>query len=179
MRTSFTAEDFKNVIEATFNGNLRASQLSNGDIEYKNENSEKIILIDEDSGERKEADLAEYLNVLFYSWKQRIVEKGVEAINEDPQLSIFEDWVQSLNFSMKEAYALVEKIDEEVVSSQDIDSATIIGKITFLIQADKIKNLDYYVTKIRNKFLGVPQDIQNEYGEIIKRSKYRVETLTI
>ena len=42
------------------------------------------------------------------------------------------------------------------------------GKITFLIQTDKIKNLDYYVTKIRNTFLGAPQEIQNSYGNIVK-----------
>ena len=168
MRTIFTAEDVKNVIEIIFNGNLKQYLISKGTIEYKNPNSEKVILIDEDDGTQQEKDLAEYLNVKFYNWKERIVSKGDDGFGQEPQLSVFEEWVQSLNFSMNEAYALVEKVDEEVTASQDIDSATIIGKITFLIQADKVKNLDYYIAKIRNAFLGVPQDIQNSFGDIIK-----------
>ena len=166
MRTIFTIEDVKNIINNIFNGNLFQHKLSKGDIEYNNPNSEKILFIDQDTGERTEKDLAEYLNIKFYNWKNRLVEKG-EGLEGDT-LSPFETWVESLNFSTNEAYALVERIDEEVVASQDIDSSTYMGKITFLIQTDKIKNLDYYVTKIRNNFLGVPQEIQNSYGNIVK-----------
>lgn len=168
MRTIFTVEDVKNIVENIFNGNLKQSKLSNGAIEYINPNSEKIILINGDNEEKIEKDIAEYLNISFYNWKQRLVEKGDNDIADNPQLSVFEDWVQSLNFSFNECYALVEKIDEEMTASQDIDSAVISGKITFLIQANKVSNLDYYTSKIRNAFLGVPQDIQNSYGEIIK-----------
>lgn len=168
MRTIFTIEDVKNIVESIFNGNLKQSRLSKGAISYLNPNSETIRLIDEDDGTFKDVDIAEYLNVSFYNWKERLVSKSDESIDDQPTLSVFETWVQSLNFSMNEAYALVEKIDEEVTASQDIDSSTITGKITFLIQTDKIKNLDYYVTKIRNNFLGVPQDIQNSFGDKIK-----------
>lgn len=168
MKTIFSAEDVKNVIDIIFNGNLNQYIKSKGNIPYSNPNSEKILLIDEDDGTQQEKDLAEYLNIKFYNWKERLVAKGSDGLVQDPQFSVFEDWVQSLNFSMNETYALVEKIDEEVTASQDIDSGTIIGRITFLIQADKVKNLDYYVSKIRNAFLGVPQDIQNSFGDIIK-----------
>lgn len=168
MRTVFTTEDIKNIVENIFNGNLKQYKLSNGEIQYNNPNSEKIILVNENSGEQEEKDIAEYLNISFYNWKQRLVEKGEESIDTNPQLSVFEDWLQSLNFSMDESYALVERIDEEVTASQDIDSATITGKITFLVQTNKISNLDYYLTKVRNSFLGNPQDIQNSYGDIIK-----------
>lgn len=167
MRTIFSAEDVKNVIEVIFNGNLNQYRKSKGDIPYNNPNSEKVLLIDEDDGTKEEKDLAEYLNIKFYNWKERLVEKANDDIEPAP-LSVFDNWVQSLNLSMNEAYALVEKIDEEVTASQDIDSATITGKITFLIQADKVKNLDYYISKIRNAFLGVPQDIQNSFGDVIK-----------
>ena len=168
MRTKFTGEDVKNIIDHIFNGNMELSNASNGSITYKNENSENIILIDEETGTQTKEDLAKYLNIHFYNWKDRVVEKGTGFIEETIDYSTFDTWVQSLNFSMNEAYALVEKIDEEVVASQDIDSSTIIGKITFLIQSNKIKNLDDYVTKIRNNYLGVPQEIQNSYGDIIK-----------
>ena len=168
MRTIFTIEDVKDIVEQIFNGNLKQSRVSKGAIPYENPNSEKVLLIDEDDGTTQEVDIAEYLNIKFYNWKERLVMKSSDGFENEPSLSVFESWVQSLNFSMNEAYALVEKIDEEVTASQDIDSSTITGKITFLIQADKIKNLDYYVTKIRNNFLGVPQDIQNSYGDKIK-----------
>lgn len=166
MRTNFTIEDMKNIIDNIFNGNLWQSKVSLGEIPYNNPNSEKILFIDEDDGTTTEKDLAEYLNIRFYNWKQRLVEKTNDGYGSP--LSVFEDWVQSLNFSMDEAYALVERIDEEITASQDIDSATYMGKVTFLIQTDKIKNLDYYITKVRNTFVGVPQEIQNSYGDIVK-----------
>lgn len=168
MRTIFTSEDVKNLIEKTFNGNLAAYKASNGAIAYQNPNSDKIIVREENSSQGEEYDLAKYLNISFYNWKERLVSTEDRSMESRQRLSVFEDWVQSLNVSMNEAYALVEKIDEEVTPSQDIDSATITGKITFLVQIDKIKNLDYYVSKIRNSYLGNPQDIQNSFGDILK-----------
>lgn len=167
MRTSFTVEDMKDYIEHLFNGNLSAYKTSKGNIPYDNPNSEEIDLVDIDNGVTTKTDLAQYLNVSFYSWKQRLESKDISGYNSD-YANYFEDWVASMNLSMEESYALVEKIDEEVVASQDIDSATLTGKITFLVQANKIVNLDYYVTKIRNMYLGNAQTIQNSYGDKIK-----------
>lgn len=167
MRTIFTSYDIKEIVKKIYNGNLEVSRLSNGTIPYGNENSEPILFVDEDNGEKTEKDLAEYLNIKFYSWKNRLVEKDEHFFGE-PSFSPFDSWVESLNFSMRETYALVELLDEEVTSSQDIDSATKVGRITFLVQADKIANLDYYVSKIKNRYLGNPQDIQNSYGDIVK-----------
>lgn len=163
MRTIFTSYDIKEIIKNIFNGNLELSRVSSS-IAYKNDNSEKILLIDEDDGTQTEKDLADYLNIKFYSWKNRLVEKG----GDNQVFTPYDEWIESLNFSMNESYALVELIDEEVTASQDIDSATKIGRITFLVQADKVSNLDYYVSKIRNNYLGNPQDIQNSYGDIVK-----------
>ena len=168
MRTIFTLTDIKNIIDKIFNGNLWAYKKTNGKVTYNNPNSEPIVLIDEGSGSRKEIDLAEYLNIEFYKWKDHLVSVDEQTYDDDQSLSVLDDWVRSLNFSMNQAYALVEKLDSEVVASQDIDSETILGRISFLIQADKVNNLDYYVTKIRNAFLGNPQDIQNSFGNIIK-----------
>lgn len=167
MRTLFTSYDIKDIVEQIYNGNLKASKASNGQIPYENENSEQIIFVDEETGEKSTKDLAEYLNIKFYSWKNRLVEKGEHYFNE-PSLVPYDDWVESLNFSMNESYALVELLDEEVVASQDIDSSTKIGRITFIMQSNKIANLDYYVSKIKNSYLGNPQDIQNSYGDIVK-----------
>ena len=166
MKTTFTSEDTKNLIEQIFNGNLRQS-LATG-VEYVNPNSETILLIDAETQEQTSVDLAKHLNIKFYDWKERIVNKGETYFDDNSQYSVFDKWVESLNISTNESYALVEKTDEEVVASQDIDSATITARVTFLIQANKIKNLDYYVTKLRNAYLGKIEDIQNSYGEIRK-----------
>ena len=167
MRTIFTSQDIKNIMKNIFNGNLDLHKLNNN-IAYKNPNSENILLIDEDDGTQSEKDLAEYLNIMFYSWKNRLIEKSEHFLNDKSTLTAFEDWVESLNVSLNESYALVELLDEEVTASQDIDSASKIGRITFLIQTNKISNLDYYLAKIRNTYLGNPQDIQNSYGDIVK-----------
>lgn len=82
-------------------------------------------------------------------------------------LSVQTDWVRSIEFSLSQAYALVELVDEEVTTSQDIDNAVKAGRITFLIQSDKVKNLDYYVTKIRNNYIGNPEQIMNAYGDTV------------
>ena len=167
-RTVFTVEDVKNIVESLFNGNLRAYRATNGVVPYNNPNSEQILLIDEESGEQEQQDLAQYLNIDFYVWRNRLVEKQSHGAGVQAQaLTPYDTWVQSLNFSMNEAYALVETTDMEVTASQDIDNATINARITFLIQTNKITNLDYYLSKIRNSLLGVPQQIQNSYGEIV------------
>ena len=164
MRTNLDTQTIKNIIDTIFNGNLRKSRASKGSITYENPNSEQITLKDPIDGSRRNGDLAEYLNIHFYNWKERLEE--LDKLEDKPQN--YEEWVNSLDWSMNQAYALVEKIDEEATPSQDIDNATIIGKITFMIQTNKIDNLDYYVAKLRNKYLGVPEDIQNSYGDKIK-----------
>lgn len=161
MRTNFTSYDIKSIVDSVFNGNKWQAAASNGKISYENPNSETILLTDEDTGAQKAVDIADYLNIRFYVWKNRLVEKegGVQP---------YQAWVDSLNFSMNESYALVELIDNEVTASQDIDSASVTARITFIVQADKVVNLDFYTTKLQNAFLGVPQDIQNSYGERLK-----------
>lgn len=164
MRTILNADDVRNIVDDVFNGNLWKSKASMGAIKYSNPNSPEIVLIDEYDGSQRTADLAEYLNIKFYSWRERLVEKSEDYATSD----VFNSWVQSLNGSMNEAYALVDIIDDEVTTSQDIDSATKIAEVTFIIQADKVANLDYYVNKLRNQYIGVPQTIQNSYGEKVK-----------
>ena len=164
MRTNFNSEDIKNIVDHIFNGNLRISKASKGSITYENPNSEQITLKDPEDGSTQNGDLAEYLDIHFYTWKERLEEHDKDVDGSET----YEDWVKSFDWSMNQAYALVEKEDEEATASQDIDNASIMGKITFLVQTNKIKNLDYYVSKIRNAYLGVPQEIQNSHGNIIK-----------
>lgn len=169
MRTILTTNDLRNIFDGMFNGNLWASKASHGATAYKNPNSPQIVLIDGDSGEQTQSDLAEYLNIRFYAWRDRLVSVDDEPLSDNTApYSVLDKWVQSLNFSMNQSYALVERMDSTVTASHDIDSATIVGKISFLVQTDKVANLDYYVSKLRAQYLGVPQDIQNSFGDIIK-----------
>lgn len=165
MRTILTVYDIKEMIRQLFNGNKEMSEVSS--IPYSNPNSEDIVLVDEYDGSQTAKDLAKYLDITFYAWKDRLVSTGANHF-EAPKLSTYGDWVQSLNFSTNKAYALVEVDDEAVTASQDIDSATKSGKVSILIQEDKVENLDYYVSKIRNSLLGVPQDIQGANGQSLK-----------
>ena len=167
MRTLLTANDIKNIIKTIFNGNLDVSQGTSGAIPYENPNSEKILIINGENGTSNEKDLAEWLNIRFYSWKNRLIEKTNALYQNGDSLVAFDAWVQSLNQSMNEAYALVEVIDSEITASQDIDAGSKTARITFLVQTNKIKNLDYYVSKLQNLYAGVPQTIQNSYGQNI------------
>lgn len=162
MRTNFTLEDVKGLVETIYNGNLKQSRISGGSIPYSNENSEKIALYDEYGRALGEKDLAEYINLHFYTWRNRVVDS--EAGKTEP----FDAWVNSLNGSLNDAYALVEITNTTAVASQDIDGAQITGRVTIIIQANKVANLDYYAGKIHNKYLGAPQDIVNSYGDTLK-----------
>ena len=148
MRTIFQTEDILQIVDTAY-GEL---------------NTEPIVIVDSDTGEKTETDTAKYLNLHFYSWKDRLVDSR-DIFNG--QTSVFESWVDSLNNSMNDAYALVEITSEENVASQSIDSGIIRAKITFLVQADKIKVLDRVASKIKNIYLGSPQEIQNGYGEMV------------
>lgn len=142
MRTVFGNNDIKNILATIFS-----------------ENTETIMV--QDGNLQEEQDLAKFLNLKFYSWRNRVIEKNGENIGVDA-------WLESLNYSLNESYALVETTDSTVLASQDIDFASLTGRVTFLVQTNKIHLLDYYVNKIRNKYLGLPQDIQNSFGEMIK-----------
>lgn len=168
MRTVFTLEEAKRVVEGLYNGNLAEYRAKKGAVEYINENSEKILLKDEYGKELGEKDIAQYLNLHFYTWRNRVVEsEGGEHFTIDGQESVAA-FVKSLNGSMNDAYALVELTDNKALASQDIDAGKVVGRVTIIIQANKVALLDYYATKIRNKYLGAPQDITNSFGDIIK-----------
>ena len=159
MRTNFTLEDVKRLVETIYNGNMAQSRASGGTIPYTNENSETISLSDEYRRPLGEKDLAEYLNLHFYTWRNRVVDSV--AGKQEP----YDAWVKSINGSMNDAYTLVEITNSTAVASQDIDGATITGRVTIIIQANKVANLDYYASKIHNKYLGVPQSIENAFGD--------------
>jgi hypothetical protein len=157
MRTILTTEDVKNIIENIFNGNLK--RVDSGET-YSNPNSEPIYIKNEDTGETTTSDLAKYLNITFYNWKHRLIE-------EQDKFSTLDDWINSISFSMDKTYCLCELTNADATASQDIDNSTLYANLTFLVNTNKAKNIDYYVNKIRNSYLGKMQTIQNEFGNKI------------
>lgn len=152
-KTNLSTIDVKNIIEQAFNGNLAAYK-AGATTEYKNDNSENIILKDEGTDETTTVDLAQYLDIHFYSWKHRVAE--------------YDDWIASLNNVGGSTFALIELTDSEILPSPDIDSATLTGQMTVLVPTDKVANFDFYVSKIRNIYAGNPFDITNRFGDKVK-----------
>ena len=58
MRTIFTSEDTKNIIETIFNGNFATYKASSGSVPYENPNSEEIVVLDANLGIKNTYDLA-------------------------------------------------------------------------------------------------------------------------
>lgn len=147
MRSLFTTDDIKFFLEQIF---------------ANEEYNEKIILTE--NGEQKEIGLADYLGIDLYSWKDRVAETDKYTMQETP----LETYIQQLNESVGKIIGLVEYTNNMAVASQDIDSGTLLGRITFLVDSNKIKNLDYFMAKVRNGLLGVSQEIINRNGDTIK-----------
>lgn len=116
------------------------------------------ISVEDENGNTRNTTIRDYLNIEFYSWKNRLVhENNGEYKNAD-------DWITSLNFYMDKSYGLVELTDKELTASQDVDAGTIYGRITFYIQAHKADTLDYYTAMLSSKYAGSPQEIEDALG---------------
>ena len=107
------------------------------------ENTETISI--ESFGEVNDVDICSYLDVEFFTYKKDTTISNTHSKN----------------------FALVEAIEEEATISPDIDFVEKTGKITFLMQESKAGVLEYYLQKIRNKYIGVPEKIMNNYGETL------------
>lgn len=147
MKTILAVEDIKNIIQEAFNSE---------------ENRELIAITDNDTGETTEVDIVDYLNIKYYVWRQRLIDQDGAMPMDLPS------WIESINYSIKDSYALVEILSETVTMSEDIDNASKSCKVTFIVQSDKLRILDHYISKIRNAYLGKPILIQNSYGDTVK-----------
>lgn len=149
MKVLFTNEDFKDFVAQDFA-----------------DNTENMRVVDED-GESIDVDIADYLNVEFYDWSNRLTAAGDEPITSSVDGGIYEQWLTSINASLNKAYALVEITNDEVTASPDLDNGTVAGQITFIIQSSKIKLLDYYIRLLRRNAMGVPKELTTSDDEKI------------
>ena len=148
MRTIFTNEDMSSLLQDVFN-----------------DNTIDVTLIDADTEEKTESDMVSYLNVEFYTWWRHATSSAEDRI--DSGANVFESWKDSLNYSMDKSFALIEQTDEETISSQDIVGATILGRTTFLINANKVSNLEYYIRYLKGLYTGKPITRQASNGKTI------------
>lgn len=148
MRTLFTNEDMSNLLQDVFN-----------------ENTIDVTLIDADTQEKTDSDMVSYLNVEFYNWWRHATTSVEDRIENGT--NVFEAWKDSLNYSMDKSFALIEQTDEETIASQDIVGATIRGRTTFLCNADKITNLEYYMRYLKSIYTGNPIKRQTTNGSYV------------
>lgn len=144
MKTILTNNDVKNIVENIFTTN------------------NEPIKVKDEYGNVEETTFKDLLNIKFYAWRNNVVHDG------GGNQFYVDEWVESLDYNMNKTFGLVEITDSSVVASQDIDSATIEAKITFLCSVNVVQNLDYYLLKLRNTYSGIAQDIQTANGEIRK-----------
>ena len=131
---------------------------------FKN-NTLDVTLIDEDTQEETQSDMVSYLSVEFYTWWNH-AQSAIQDMQYSGQ-SIRDAWKESLNYSIGKSYALIEQTDEETIASEDIVGASVYGRITFMIDANKISNLEYYLRYLKNEYTGKPVKRETTNGDSV------------
>lgn len=148
MRTFFSNEDMAKLL-----------------IDVYNQSDIELGLTIEETGEHIETTAVSYLDVQFYTWWEHV--KTELEKNVDRGADLRETWKDSLSNSLGKSYALIEQLDEETISSQDISGATISGRITFLVDANKIDVLEEYMRHIKSKYTGNPIKRETLNGDMV------------
>ena len=131
-------------------------QIVNGIFSDDN-NDFSLTITDSDSTETQVDSIEEYLNIEFYTYKKDLK----EIINAD-DLDGLNHWVISLNESMNKSYGLVELTSNNPITALDINGGNVDGRITLLMQVNKVANLEYFLTTIRNKYIGTFENITSD-----------------
>lgn len=147
MKKQYTNYELMQIVKGIFND-------SNNDfsIKLKNDNAD-IIEVD---------SIIDYLNVEFYTFKKDLKD-FISGANDD--INVLNHWISSLNNSMNATFGLVEVTNNAPLTSEDIDGGVVDGRVSIIVQADKISNLDYYITTLRNKYVGVFEDLISDNKE--------------
>ena len=103
--------------------------------------------------------IVDYLNIEFYTQKKDLRDSNyfnpfdIDSINQ---------YVRSLGQSLKKAFGLVEITNNTPMTALDLDGGNLVGKVSIVIQTDRVANLDFYITYLRNKYVGVFEDIVSQ-----------------
>lgn len=164
-KLNLTNDQITIIVDKMFNGNLKEWEIDKS-IEYVNDNSSIISIYDDEDTLIEEIDIAQYLNIHFYGFKHRVYDPINTVLNREyGNENLFEEWALQINNGLNKSYCQVNKIDDNAVTSTDIDSKTINVELKFMIQTNKVDVLDYYVGQLRNMCLGNTFELQNANGD--------------
>lgn len=138
MKTNFTSYELMNILKGLFSSD-----------------NDFALTITDSQGEGTQTNsILDYLNIDFYTFKKELKDLDIlEDIDNQNK------WLVSLNDSMNKAYGLVEVNSNEPISSYGFDGGSVEGRVSFIIQADKVPNLEFYVSYLRNKYIGILEDL--------------------
>lgn len=103
--------------------------------------------------------IVDYLNIEFYTQKKDLRDSNyfnpfdIDSINQ---------YVRSLGQSLKKGFGLVEITNNTPMTALDLDGGNLVGKVSIVIQTDRVANLDFYITYLRNKYVGIFEDIVSQ-----------------
>lgn len=100
--------------------------------------------------------IVSYLNIEFYAYKKDLRTGDYLDVYDTDSIN---NWVKSLNVSMNKGFASVELTNNTPMTAYDLDGGTVNGKVNIIIQTDRVANLDFYITWLRNKYVGTFEDI--------------------
>lgn len=141
MKTNFTSYELMNILKGIFSS----------------ENDFALTITDSQSEQTQVNSILEYLNIDFYTFKKELKDNDI-LMDLDNQ----NKWLVSLNDSMNKAYALVDMTSNEPISSYNFDGGSVDGKVSIIIQADKVPNLEFYISYLRNKYIGILEDLNKD-----------------
>lgn len=121
-------------------------------------NDISFTITDSQSEQTSVDSIVDYLNIDFYSFRKELKDTDLSS----DMVSQLEQWYLSSANGLNHAYGLVEIEENSVMTSYDFDGGSIRATITIMIQSDKVSNLDYFITYIRNKYVGVIEDLVDE-----------------
>ena len=139
MKANFTSYELMNIVKGIFEDE---------------ENDFSIKITDSQSTETEVDSIKDYLNINFYTFKKEL--KDSEILDDIDNQNM---WLRSLNATLNTAYGLVDLNGNTPMSSLDFDGGAFNGKVSIIIQSDKVSNLEFYIAYLRNKYIGKLEDL--------------------
>ena len=124
-----------------------------------NDNDFSITTTDSQNNITQVDSIVNYLNIEFYTQKKDLRDANyfnpfdIDSINQ---------YARSLGISLKKAFGLVEITNNTPMTALDLDGGNLVGKVSVVIQTDRVANLDFYITYLRNKYVGAFEDIVSQ-----------------
>lgn len=112
------------------------------------ENTKTITI--QKGDEIKQVDLYTDLNPYFFCFQKDTTPTGFYGLSEETQ----SDYIEQITNQLQQTMVLVEVSNIDMISSPDIDGGNFTATLTFFIPTDKVANLDYYITYLRNVYQG-------------------------